>query len=354
MFIRLQGSLNRVCRQFAGTQWACLEHGFIPWAASPVTVYGVLWSHSPWASFSPQNLQPSPEATRWERAPRALERLVLGGVNVIALLSSPQSSCRVQPLPLEALPTAKSPDPTQHYITCVLPTDLHDTSFRRLNLLPSARDILCASFLLGAVPSLIFPRVHLSFLRHITLTGKDCLPVAPSKSAGTSPPPRRVALFASGCHCPGHPPRQRTFVFKTFDYVPIPIYDYSIKPMASAETASESYHSTLPLTPCDSENERSSEAAPMAGRKRSASEMEEPKRAPKSTRNGPETIEPEATPDFTLECPARPRTAKQLANDDLYIETDAPSLAPHLNIDFAVRPGKKWSELSRFKNAKCK
>lgn len=128
--------------------------------------------------------------------------------------------------------------------------------------------------------------------------------------------------------------------------------------MASTATASESYHSTLPLTPCDSDNEQPpSEAGAMAGRKRSASEMEDEKRATKQSDRPskvPETIEAEMPPDFILECPARPKTTKQLANDDIYIERDAPSLAPHLTIDFAVRPGKKWSELSRFKNAKCK
>lgn len=69
----------------------------------------------------------------------------------------------------------------------------------------------------------------------------------------------------------------------------------------------------------------------------------------------PEAVDAELGPDFSIQCPALPqRRGKKTLNDDVVIEKDdAPALAPHLTIDYAVRPGKKWSDLSRFKNAKC-
>lgn len=131
--------------------------------------------------------------------------------------------------------------------------------------------------------------------------------------------------------------------------------------MASTVATSESYPSNLPLTPRDSDIEDPGEPSQMAGRKRSASEMEDETgkqrtgNAGGKTSNAPETIEAEVSPDFTIQCPALPQRGKKTLNDDVVIEKgDAPSLASHLTIDFAVRPGKKWSELSRFKNAKCK
>ena len=70
--------------------------------------------------------------------------------------------------------------------------------------------------------------------------------------------------------------------------------------------------------------------------------------------SAPETIEAEVSPDFTIQCPALPRRGKKALNDDSWLEKgDAPLLAPHLTIDYTVRPGNKWKELSRFKNAKC-
>lgn len=87
---------------------------------------------------------------------------------------------------------------------------------------------------------------------------------------------------------------------------------------------------------------------------------EEPKKHGKANSSGqpsnaPETLEADNGPDFVIQCPALPqRRGKKILNDDVMIEKgDAPALAPHLTIDYAVRPGKKWSELSRFKNAKC-
>lgn len=129
--------------------------------------------------------------------------------------------------------------------------------------------------------------------------------------------------------------------------------------MASTTATSESYPSNLPLTPRDSDIEDRSEHSQMAGRKRSASEMEEDlgksrqgKKGAKAS-TGPETIEAEVSSDFIVQCPAVIPRGRKPVEQDVVIEKDAPTLAPHLAIDFAVRPGKKWSELPRFKNAKC-
>lgn len=132
--------------------------------------------------------------------------------------------------------------------------------------------------------------------------------------------------------------------------------------MASTTATTDSYPSNLPLTPRDSDNEEPGEPSQMAGRKRSASEMEDdPGKTKITTTEGtaaeaPETIEAEVSPDFIMECPAHPKRAKAAAagDDAWYIDRDAPSLAPNLSIQFAVTPGKKWKELNRFKNAKCK
>ena len=130
--------------------------------------------------------------------------------------------------------------------------------------------------------------------------------------------------------------------------------------MASTAATSESY-SNLPLTPRDSDIEDPSESSQMAGRKRSASEMEEDQETSKQKKTGrktakvPETIEAETSSDdgFAIQCPAPPQRNKKVLNDNVVIEKDAPVLAPNLTIDFSVRPGKKWSEMPRFKNAKC-
>ncbi|KAL2408081.1 hypothetical protein ABEF95_016246 [Exophiala dermatitidis] len=150
--------------------------------------------------------------------------------------------------------------------------------------------------------------------------------------------------------------------------------------MASASDPTEQYVTNMPLTPGDSENEEPSEPSQMAGRKRSASEMEDDSSRSKRTNTGSgadtglgssangantdtspapgpdasETIEAESGDEFTVQCPARRKHGKAAATDDVYIERDAPPEAPDLSIEFAVRPGKKWASLDRFRNAKFK
>lgn len=120
----------------------------------------------------------------------------------------------------------------------------------------------------------------------------------------------------------------------------------------------------MPLTPRESDNEDQVESSAMNGRKRSASEMEDEAGPSKQLAAGEgerevrETIEAEVSSDFIIECPYRPKRVKPgkekaSETDDVSIHQDAPSLAPHLKINFAVRPGQKWTKLGKFKNAKC-
>ncbi len=74
-----------------------------------------------------------------------------------------------------------------------------------------------------------------------------------------------------------------------------------------------------------------------------------------------ETIEAGTTTDtiFTVECPVWPESKRytaRLSREDLYTEHEAPSTpgSTQLGINFAVKPGGAWSNLQRFKNAKCK
>ncbi|KIW20080.1 hypothetical protein PV08_00655 [Exophiala spinifera] len=127
--------------------------------------------------------------------------------------------------------------------------------------------------------------------------------------------------------------------------------------MAPTESTSESYLHNLPLTPRESDNEDLTNLTPMAGRKRNASEMEDDgdkSTASKVAEGTSETIEAEISSDFTVECPARPRRTKSPIPEDVYYETAAPSLAPNLSVNFAVRPGDKWARFSRYRNAKFK
>lgn len=151
---------------------------------------------------------------------------------------------------------------------------------------------------------------------------------------------------------------------------------------ATTAEQTEQHQSRMPLTPGDSDNEGPSEPTSMAGRKRSASEMEDDASRSRITNMGfatdtdhetsgtsgapstgaangtdpgdaSETIEADLGDEFTVECPARPKRGKAAKTDDVHIERDSPSLAPHLTIEFAVRPGQKWAGLDRFRNAKC-
>jgi hypothetical protein len=89
------------------------------------------------------------------------------------------------------------------------------------------------------------------------------------------------------------------------------------------------------------------------------------KRVRDHAEDAPETIEAEVSADFEIECPYNARRVKRSVADDVYVETDSPALlkpdgktteplVPGLPVEFGVRPGKKWSELRRYKNAKCK
>lgn len=143
--------------------------------------------------------------------------------------------------------------------------------------------------------------------------------------------------------------------------------------MASTAAATDRYPS--PVTPDDSEPEDDVKPARMAGRKRSASEMEEKDAKHKGNKKPPahnkkrgaslhaeaqETIEAESNVDttFTVDCPVYPDSKRYLARlskEDLCTEYSAPSVpgAEHLKIGFSVSPGSEWSKLQRFKNAKC-
>ncbi|KIV85409.1 hypothetical protein PV11_01106 [Exophiala sideris] len=135
--------------------------------------------------------------------------------------------------------------------------------------------------------------------------------------------------------------------------------------MASAAATADPYPSNMPLTPRESDNEDQGEQSHTTGRKRSASEMEDEagpskqSRTSEGERDVPETIEAEVNSDFFIDCPYRPKRVKAgkhraSAVDDVHVNQDAPSLAPHLKITYAVRPGQKWAKLGKFKNAKFK
>jgi hypothetical protein len=128
--------------------------------------------------------------------------------------------------------------------------------------------------------------------------------------------------------------------------------------MASTDATSESYPYNLPLTPRDSDNEDTNVPAHVAGRKRSASEMDDEHDNPRSTNpqgsasKASETMETEVHTGFIIVCPALPTLLEKTTAGDAYRERDHPAPAPGLSVDFTVRPGKKWSGLPRFKNAK--
>jgi hypothetical protein len=129
--------------------------------------------------------------------------------------------------------------------------------------------------------------------------------------------------------------------------------------MAHSKITSESYPYDLPLTSRDSDNEDTSVHTPVA-HKRSASEMDDERDNPGLTTvqegpsNGSEAIGTEIHTSFIIECPALSAILEKTAASDAYSERDHPTPAPELSVQFTVRPGKKWSGLSRYKNAKCK
>ncbi|KAK5467707.1 hypothetical protein LTS15_000680 [Exophiala xenobiotica] len=137
--------------------------------------------------------------------------------------------------------------------------------------------------------------------------------------------------------------------------------------MASTASAAEPYPSNLPLTPGASDHEDTSQSFPIVGRKRNAGEMEADVEKSHTSTVGQgagvtETIEAEVSLDFTVECPVRPpkRHLKRKSSsvpevkDDVHIDKDAPGLAPNLRIEYAVRPGHQWRDMTRYKNAKFK
>lgn len=131
--------------------------------------------------------------------------------------------------------------------------------------------------------------------------------------------------------------------------------------MVSTDATPESQLYNLPLTPRDSDNEDHNFHAHVAGRKRkrNASEMDNGHDSPRvtaaqeSASRESETIETEVNTGFIVVCPALPTVLKKTDADGIYRKTDHPDPAPELSVEFMVRPGKKWSGLLRFKNAKC-
>ncbi len=143
------------------------------------------------------------------------------------------------------------------------------------------------------------------------------------------------------------------------------------------------YPPGMPLTPgdTDTDNEERKGALQLAGRKRSAGEMEdEGEQAPmppaSDLRQDPESLEtkpdpdgtdavesepepeeePEEEPSFVVECPA-PSVAvvrDRLTRDGVYIQDVEHPLEPSLRVTYAVRPGEKWSATQIFLHAKCK
>ncbi|KAK5550221.1 hypothetical protein LTR46_011774, partial [Exophiala xenobiotica] len=140
--------------------------------------------------------------------------------------------------------------------------------------------------------------------------------------------------------------------------------------MASTASAAEPYPSNLPLTPGESDHEDTSQSPVIAERKRNAGEMVDDVEKSNTSKVGQsesmaasaavtETIEAEVSPDFTIECPLRrkrrlkrKRSSVPEVQDNVYIEQDAPVLAPSLRIEYAVRPVNEWLKLEKYKNAK--
>jgi hypothetical protein len=108
----------------------------------------------------------------------------------------------------------------------------------------------------------------------------------------------------------------------------------------------------------------------MAGRKRSAGEMEdEGGQASESGRDlesaepepdpvvsGSVASESEEQPRFVVQCPAPdiPVIRDRLTRDGVLIEDVEHPLQPRLRVTFAVSPGEKWLDVATFVHAKCK
>ncbi|KIX99022.1 uncharacterized protein Z520_05483 [Fonsecaea multimorphosa CBS 102226] len=99
------------------------------------------------------------------------------------------------------------------------------------------------------------------------------------------------------------------------------------------------------------------------GRKRSASEMEDgprPGAAPSGYQGASRTPDVQYTVEsepceFTVICPVTPKRWRTLGEDaDVSLFQDFPLRLSQLSIDFALIPGSKWDQLTRFKNARFK
>lgn len=91
-------------------------------------------------------------------------------------------------------------------------------------------------------------------------------------------------------------------------------------------------------------------ASQMAGRKRTASEMED-KLESGGTSETADEVDRQSGVEFTVVCPAPSRHGK--LRKGVCVERDHPAGQAQLSVEYAVSPGKEWASLSRFRNAKC-
>ncbi|KIW48219.1 uncharacterized protein PV06_00830 [Exophiala oligosperma] len=127
--------------------------------------------------------------------------------------------------------------------------------------------------------------------------------------------------------------------------------------MASTTSTLEPYQPTLPLTPRESDNGDLRHSPSMTGRKRNASEMEDESDTDSTSRieeDFDETIEAQSIPpEFTVENNlVKKKRSKSRIPEDVYFGTDAPSLAPNLTMNYAIRPGEQYRKLHQYRNAK--
>src|SRR5271170_3138000 len=88
--------------------------------------------------------------------------------------------------------------------------------------------------------------------------------------------------------------------------------------------------------------------------KRAASTSNQSRRKSQGASTTPQMIPSTAGTPFRVEYPAKPpKSGKNSDDDDVFRGRDDGGI-PELAIDYAVRPGSKWTGMRSYKNVKCR